>query len=52
MDSKIIFTETAKNDLNGIMEYINIKLCNYTAANNLFNNIIKSLDTIALYPLS
>ena len=52
MDSKIIFTETAKNDLNGIMEYITIKLCNYTAANNLFNNIIKSLDTIALYPLS
>lgn len=52
MDSKVIFTETARQDLNSIMEYISIRLCNHFAANNLFNHIFKTIDNIVNYPSS
>lgn len=52
MDSKYIFTETAKNDLDSIMEYISNKLCNYSAAKDLFNHIFKTINNITSYPSS
>lgn len=52
MVSKYLFTETARNDLNDIIEYISIKLCNTSAAKNLFNHIFKTIDNIVLFPLS
>ena len=46
MDSKFKFTDKAENDLDEILNYISNKLCNFQAANDLFNKIFKTIDNI------
>ena len=45
MSYKVQFTELAKYDIDEITEYISIKLCNQTAADEFLNKI---LDTISI----
>ena len=52
MDSKFKFTDKAENDLDEILNYISNKLCNFQAANDLFNIIFKTIDNIIASPLS
>ena len=51
MASKFIFTDKAEADLDEILNYISNKLCNYQAANDLFNKIFKTIDNIIAFPL-
>ena len=50
MDSR--FTDKAENDLDEILNYISNKLCNFQAANDLFNEIFKTIHNIIAFPLS
>ncbi len=52
MDSKFKFTDKAENDLDEILNYISNKLCNFQAANDLFNEIFKTIHNIIAFPLS
>ena len=50
MDSR--FTDKAENDLDEILNYIWNKLRNFQAANDLFNEIFKTIHHIIAFPLS
>ena len=50
MDSR--FTDKAENDLDEILNYISNKLRNFQAANDLFNEIFKTIHNIIAFPLS
>ena len=52
MDSKFKFTDKAENDLDEILHYISNKLRNFQAANDLFNEIFKTIHNIIAFPLS
>ena len=52
MDSKFKFTDKAENDFDEILNYISNKLCNFQAANDLFNEIFKTFHNIIAFPLS
>ena len=52
MDSKFKFTDKAENDLDAILNFISNKLCNFQAANDLFNEIFKTIHNIIAFPLS
>jgi plasmid stabilization system protein ParE len=52
MDSKFKFTDKAENDLDEILDYISNKLCNFQAANDLFNKVFNNIIAFPLcYPL-
>ena len=51
MDSKFKFTDKAENDLDEILNYISNKLL-FQAANDLFNEIFKTIHNIIAFPLS
>ncbi len=44
------FTETAKNDLSAVLDYIATKLCNIKAANNILQKIENSIEQIRTFP--
>ena len=52
MDSKFKFTDKAENDFDEILNYISNKLCNFQAANDLFNEIFKTIHNIIAFPQS
>ena len=52
MDSKFKFTDKAENDFDEILNYISNKLCIFQAANDLFNEIFKTIHNIIAFPLS
>lgn len=52
MASRYVFTDTAKKDLDSILEYISIKLYNRPAADNLLIQIFNTIDNIVAFPLS
>ncbi len=54
MDSKIKvkYSSKALDDLIVIMDYISYKLQNVKAANDLYDNIITSIDHLCLFPES
>ncbi len=50
MDYKYIFTAKAKEDLEGIFDYIVIELKNISAAENLMNEVQKGINVICEFP--
>ncbi len=50
MGYKYIFTAKAKDDLEGIFDYIAIELKNISAARNLINEVEKGINDICAFP--
>ncbi len=50
MGYKYIFTAKAKEDLEGIFDYIAIELKNISATGNLMNEIEKGINAICAFP--
>ena len=46
------FTETAAQDLDDILHYINDDLCNQSAAKSFYNDILSNINNTRLFPLS
>jgi len=51
MAFKYKFTQKASEDLDDVLNYISVNLCNHLAANDLFNHIFKTIDNIINFPL-
>ena len=50
MSYKVQFTESANFDIDKIIKYISIKLCNQTAADNFLNKILDKIIILAENP--
>lgn len=44
------FTETAENDLDGILRYITVDLCNPSAAKDFFEKLFDNIGVICSFP--
>lgn len=52
MQSKIAYSPRALKDLDEIWDYIEVELCNLSAAQNIVNGIMDKVDGIAAFPES
>ena len=52
MQSKIAYSPRALKDLDEIWDYIEVELCNLSAAQNTVNGIMDKVDGIAAFPES
>ncbi len=50
MDYKYKFTTKAKEDLDGILDYIAMELKNISAASNLMEDVEKAINDICTFP--
>lgn len=47
---KIIYTQKALADLDRVSDYINLKLCNISAAEHIVENFFSEGDSLAVFP--